>query len=301
MLQAGFIFSCTIMLYYFLSYINQYLLLSSSIINWNFFSANIAHMCVSIFSILLSAAFFGHVSEFNFKKALSITCERSSVFVLCKSALLGVILVPFVIQINNMFIDIISPILKSTDNSLLATPSTLSGLILLTGTNALYPAFAEELFFRGVLVSPIKDRLSYRWLIVFSAFLYAVSHFSIKLFAAMFILGLILSTITYKTKSLLPAMVIHFVYNAISLVINYLSVDWILLTFFSSWIDYLSFAIKTLASGTLILILLHSYKKRTRIEHIPSQKQSIRMLDFVSFLPGAFLLLMSFMQEITFI
>jgi len=301
MLQAGFIFSCTIIIYYFLSYINQYLLLFNSIVHWDFFSANIAHMCVSIFSILLSAVFFGRVSGFNFKKALSIKQEQSSALMLCKSALLGVVIVPFVIQINNVFIDIISPILKSTDNSLIATPSTISGLFLLIGTHALYPAFAEELFFRGVLVSPIKDRLSPRWLIVFGAFLYAVSHFSIKLFAAMFILGLILATATHKTKSLLPAMVIHFVYNAVSLVINYLSVDWILLTNFSSWPDYLAFAIKIVASCTLILILLHSYQKQKRIDYIPSQAQPIRMLDFVSFLPGAFLLLMSFMQEISFI
>lgn len=69
----------------------------------------------------------------------------------------------------------------------------------------------EELFFRGILLFTLMKLLKPFWAIVISSVIFALFH-PLYLIVA-FVLGIILSIMVYRTKSLLPSMVTHSTWN----------------------------------------------------------------------------------------
>ena len=78
----------------------------------------------------------------------------------------------------------------------------------------LVPALAEELLFRGVIIteySGFRGPVT----VVISAIFFAMIHFSFAEFPFYFFSGLVLGTLTYVLGSSLPSIVIHLLYNTI--------------------------------------------------------------------------------------
>ncbi|TWT76563.1 ABC-2 family transporter protein [Planctomycetes bacterium CA13] len=92
---------------------------------------------------------------------------------------------------------------------------------LLLLTFALAPAVIEELCFRGFLFSSLSTVLTPGRVIVVTAVLFGVFHvltgnaLLIERFVPTTLLGLILGWIAYRTGSVIPGMVMHFVHNAL--------------------------------------------------------------------------------------
>jgi sodium transport system permease protein len=84
-------------------------------------------------------------------------------------------------------------------------------VVLLT---ALSPALMEELVFRGVFLGLFREDGSAQRAVVLSALGFALIHLSIHRFAPTFVLGLLLGALVARHGSLLPAVVLHLVYNA---------------------------------------------------------------------------------------
>jgi sodium transport system permease protein len=83
---------------------------------------------------------------------------------------------------------------------------------------ALTPAICEELVFRGVLLGSLRGRLGMIQSIVGSAFVFGAFHLSFETairFLPTFWLGLLLAYVTWHTRSIFPAMLMHFVNNAV--------------------------------------------------------------------------------------
>ena len=86
---------------------------------------------------------------------------------------------------------------------------------------ALMPAITEEIAFRGYILSGLERAYRPRTAILLSAFLFAFLHAMISLFQQFFpaaLLGLILGVVAYRTGSLWPGAVLHFVNNALAVV-----------------------------------------------------------------------------------
>ena len=79
---------------------------------------------------------------------------------------------------------------------------------------ALLPAFCEEVAFRGFLLSGLHRRFRPRNAVLLSAFLFALYHMNVFLFLPMFLLGVILALLTIRSRSLLPAICLHFLHNS---------------------------------------------------------------------------------------
>jgi sodium transport system permease protein len=80
---------------------------------------------------------------------------------------------------------------------------------------ALSPGICEELFFRGAVLSGLRRDLS-AWRSVFwQALLFGAVHASIYRFAPTATLGALLAALTLRSRSLLPAMVLHISYNGL--------------------------------------------------------------------------------------
>lgn len=94
-------------------------------------------------------------------------------------------------------------------------------LWLLLATLAVAPAVIEELCFRGFLFSSILRVLSPARTILLTSFLFGLFHvltgsaLLVERFIPTFLLGLVLGTIAYRSGSVLPGIVMHFIHNGL--------------------------------------------------------------------------------------
>ncbi|MGN8937804.1 lysostaphin resistance A-like protein [Bittarella sp. HCP28S3_D9] len=80
------------------------------------------------------------------------------------------------------------------------------------------PAVVEEVVFRGVVLQPLR-RFGDRFAVVVSAIVFAMAHQSFVKAPNMFFVGLFLGYVAIKSGSILTTVVLHFVNNALSLVL----------------------------------------------------------------------------------
>jgi sodium transport system permease protein len=83
---------------------------------------------------------------------------------------------------------------------------------------ALMPAITEELAFRGYILTGLRRSYSEGTSIVLSALLFGILHVLISLFQQLFgatLLGLVLGLIAFRTGSLWPGVLFHFINNAL--------------------------------------------------------------------------------------
>lgn len=94
------------------------------------------------------------------------------------------------------------------------------GLLLL----AVAPGIAEELFFRGYVQRQMERRMGIIWAIVITGTLFGLYHMRLTQALPLSVLGIYLCYLTWRTGSLWPAIVVHFLNNALAVVVgNYIS------------------------------------------------------------------------------
>jgi membrane protease YdiL (CAAX protease family) len=84
---------------------------------------------------------------------------------------------------------------------------------------ALVAPFSEEIFFRGFVYSAFKKSWGVNAGLFLSSFLFALVHLEIYSFIPLMIIGWLLAYLFEKTKSLMPAIFLHGVYNLILILI----------------------------------------------------------------------------------
>ena len=85
---------------------------------------------------------------------------------------------------------------------------------------ALAPAVCEEMLFRGVILHSLKAKYRVPSSIAITAALFGLYHMSLVKFIPTGLLGLVLCLVVWKTGSIYPAMLMHFINNAISVFIR---------------------------------------------------------------------------------
>lgn len=96
-------------------------------------------------------------------------------------------------------------------------------LILAIILMAVLPAIFEEFIFRGIILNGLKTKFGENYAILISALMFAFAHGSIEQFLYQFALGIIIAWMVVRTGSLLSGILIHFLNNAIVLILNYIS------------------------------------------------------------------------------
>jgi membrane protease YdiL (CAAX protease family) len=131
-------------------------------------------------------------------------------------ALLAIFLVSFlyVFLMNSLF-SIEAP---SSKIEVLVRNRSLSSNILLVVVTLIAP-FSEEVFFRGFLYSAFKKSWGVNAGLFLSSLLFAAVHLELYSFIPLMIIGWILAYMFEKTKSLIPAIFLHGVYNLILILI----------------------------------------------------------------------------------
>lgn len=92
---------------------------------------------------------------------------------------------------------------------------------------AVLPAICEETLHRGILVRGLRAHYKDTWLVVVTAFLFALMHTNITQTLYTFGGGLLMGYFAVKARSIWPAVIMHFTNNAISTYVEYATeFDW---------------------------------------------------------------------------
>ena len=186
----------------------------------------INNIVVQVFTVMLAQigfliVYFVYNRDINFKVASKINFNIG-----WKNALLCVL-----IAVIGVFG--INPLISSIDGFLVDIGYNLAGplplpmdnfgwlilnIILLAGV----PAILEELIFRGVILNGYK-KLGAVPAMVITSLLFALIHGSVQQFVFPLLFGLILSFAALKTGSVLAPIIIHFVNNALVVILNYVN------------------------------------------------------------------------------
>ena len=75
------------------------------------------------------------------------------------------------------------------------------------------PALVEELAFRGILQTTLRDTMKSWDAIVVSALAFSIMHWSLPILVPFFLFGAWLGWLRHRTESLWPAMIAHFSHN----------------------------------------------------------------------------------------
>ncbi len=86
---------------------------------------------------------------------------------------------------------------------------------------ALVPAICEETMYRGFVLNALKKKWGVTLAIVVSGVMFALYHVRFTQFIPLAILGILLAILAWKSKSIYPAMVAHFVNNGASVIIAF--------------------------------------------------------------------------------
>lgn len=87
---------------------------------------------------------------------------------------------------------------------------------------AVLPAICEEFLHRGVLLQGIKH-IGFKKSILISSLLFAFMHFNIQQVFYAFVIGLILGFVSVVSKNIYPAIIIHFLNNAVATYLEFAS------------------------------------------------------------------------------
>jgi membrane protease YdiL (CAAX protease family) len=95
------------------------------------------------------------------------------------------------------------------------------GLAAALVSTALIPAVAEELLFRGVIMTGLGGVFGTRTTVAVSAMMFATVHMSMLSWPHLCLLGVLLGVARVRTGSIWPGVLIHGVYNAIIICLSW--------------------------------------------------------------------------------
>ena len=218
-----------------------------------------------LYSLFISRNVKQTFNDFGFKKI--------SFKILLISIGLGFVL----FFVNNYIADIFYTILTflGYDNSVniaLNVNYKIGVEFLLT---AIIPGICEEVLHRGMFMRGCKKQGFTRYGLLFSSLLFGLIHLNIQQFCYAMVLGALMSFVVIVADSIYPAMIIHFMNNALSIHFSYgIKYNWPLANFkatIENTIFSMGFMFSIIAICGVIFLLLYLY--RTLINLIVKEKQ----------------------------
>lgn len=132
----------------------------------------------------------------------------ATVFLVCGSFLISIFM-------YNTFPDAFASS-SVTEYAAFALNNRFFDVVYLFVTFALLPAVTEEFMFRGI-VNGEYEHSGVGLAVIMSSIVFAMSHFSVARFPVYFFAGIVISVVSYTTRSLFASIIIHTVNNAVVL------------------------------------------------------------------------------------
>lgn len=168
-------------------------------------------MPIILYSIFVTKSVKQTFNHFGFKK-ITFT-------VLLYSIALGFVL----FFINNYVADIFYTVLSmfGYDNSINVALSVNTDIAIEFLLTALVPGICEEILHRGMFMRGSANHGYTRYGLIFSSLLFGLMHLNIQQFFYAMILGCLMGVVVIVADSIYPAMIIHFMNNALSIYFSY--------------------------------------------------------------------------------
>jgi membrane protease YdiL (CAAX protease family) len=99
--------------------------------------------------------------------------------------------------------------------------TTGSEFLLAVAALGIVPAFCEEMFFRGLMLNAYERRLKWAPAVVMVGVLFALYHILLMTIPSIIILGVMITFVVYRTRSIWAGVLYHFVHNFLSVCIAY--------------------------------------------------------------------------------
>ncbi|MDD3876760.1 MAG: CPBP family intramembrane metalloprotease [Bacteroidales bacterium] len=209
--------------------------LSISETNESILFAKVSQVISHLFIFIIPSIFFCYLIKQKHIKYLKL--DSKPVFLLFIMSVLLIIfslpIVDFLMKINDkmQFPEFMSGVeywMSSMEEKTLELTikflkvESIMGLLLNLFVLALVPSIGEELLFRGVFQRVLQEGMKNLYMpIIISAFVFSFIHLQFYTFLPRFFLGLILAFIYWKTNNLWYPIIIHFVNNSITVLLQY--------------------------------------------------------------------------------
>lgn len=175
----------------------------------------VAEIVVSVFVYALPAIVYLCICGSNPVQALRIKkLKISNVFLLI---LFSYLIMPVISLINALSLVFSENVISDTVTKITTGYPLIIGIV----TVGVLPAIFEESVYRGVLYNEYR-KVNPKIAIVLSALLFGLLHQNLNQFSYAFVLGIIFALVIEATDSILSTMIIHFIINTSSVVMNYL-------------------------------------------------------------------------------
>lgn len=166
------------------------------------------------------------------------------------------------LPLSNIFLDILSRIGYKISLPLPETDTNFGILMLSLLLLAVFPAFSEEILMRGVVLNAATQKRNYSYAIVITAGMFSLMHGNAVQTVHQFLLGMVLAYLVIVSKSLWSAILLHFLNNFLSIVLNS-PLNWLLFKMGANNVPvivwYIIWIISFIIGSTVLFILLKKF------------------------------------------
>ncbi len=138
---------------------------------------------------------------------------------------------------------------------------------------AILPAIFEELYIRKAVLD-FSKKYGYTFAIISSSLLFSLIHLNISQSLFAFVMGVILAVIAFRTKSIVPTCIIHFVNNGYAALVTIFEKNEIVLNI----INYIGLAILILGIFVIILEIVKNKNSVIKLFKIVCSKNGIKKI-----------------------
>lgn len=206
--MVGVVFLCTVLVNIALSFIVS----ETGLFADNYFLLMLVNQLV----LLLPSAVYIVTTRTNLKKSIRLKKISPSNIALC--IIFSLLIMPVMNLINAISLLFTKNMIQDTVTGIVSNnPLVLSMFVV-----AFIPCLFEEAVYRGVFYNECR-KSNIKVGILLSAFLFGIMHQNLNQFSYAFAMGIVFALLIEATDSILSTMIVHFIINANSVILTYLS------------------------------------------------------------------------------
>lgn len=231
------------------------------------FSQTIAYACIITTSneiaFLLTPLAYGKIKGYDTVRGMGFE-GRFSLWATLAVIPLSVALICMGQPLATGFVKLVTLIGYDTSSSVSISPSTPAELVATLILVAALPAVAEEYVFRGCIARAFA-RKGYVFAVFMSALLFAIMHGSPLQLVHQFLIGAVCAVLFFATRSLWPPIILHFLNNAIALVLGYLENNGNAIDVSQIWQYVVMCVVGTVATVAILAAIVLICKRRAKM------------------------------------
>ena len=148
---------------------------------------------------------------------------------------------------------------QTMDNML--SPVMQGNIFIILLTVGIVAPFTEEFIFRGVIYKTLNKRISIKWSIIIQGILFGVFHMNLIQGTYAAFLGILFGYLTYKSKSIWPAIIMHITNNIIATLSGFV-LDYVAMNI----VGYLTFVVLGITGIMISILYIKNINKEENLE-----------------------------------